>query len=175
MRRSTALVASTYGGVSMILSKVFGVSCVSFAILSTLAPASVVVAQTQSRASQQPSQRAAILNALRPRAARDLGPPVEFVVSEFRQQGNIAFVSVTAQRPGRREIDLTRTPVGKDGGAEEMDGPTIQAFFKRTGRVWQVDLYAIGATDVWYMDPVICATYARVMSASLCPANARLK
>jgi hypothetical protein len=159
----------------MSLSSSFRSCFAALLLMSAFVPTTFALAQGPARVIEQSSQRAAILAALRPRATRDLGPPVEFVVSEFRQQGNIAFAFVTAQRPGGRAIDLTRTPVGKDGGAEEMDGPTIQAFFKRVGGVWRVDLYAIGATDVWYMDPVICATYARVMSASLCPANARLK
>lgn len=147
-----------------VISRCFAVAALgnSFTVVSQAS------AETVKRATTQASQRTAILSALRPRATRDLGAPVEFVVSQYRQRANLAFVSVTPQRPGGRAIELPRTPVGKDGAAAQMDGAVIQAFFKRTNGVWRVDLYAIGATDVWYGDPLICATYASVMTPNLC-------
>jgi hypothetical protein len=139
--------------------------------ISTSVPSPLSAQTTQRTKAAPASQRTAVLDALRPRAVRDLGPPVEFVVREFRQQGNLAFVSVTAQRPGGCLLDLARTPIGRNGAAAEMDGPSIQAFFKQSRGIWRVDLYAIGATDLWYMDPQICANYAMVMTESLCPGN----
>lgn len=145
----------------------------SLILMSALAFSVSTNAQIPQRAQNLSSQRAAILNALRPRAVRDLGQRVEFVVHQYRQVGNLGFVSATAQRRGGQPIDLARTPIGKNGASEQMDGPTIQAFFRRTNGIWRVDLYAVGATDLWYGDPLICATYLTVMTPSLCPSNVK--
>lgn len=114
--------------------------------------------------------RAAILDAVRPLAAADLGPPVEFVVHQMRVAGDRAFVSVHAQRPGGVPIDMARTPLAARGGWDPdlSEGASLQALLQRTAGGWAVAGHAIGATDVWWADPRWCAGW-RAVIADVCP------
>jgi hypothetical protein len=137
-------------------------------IATSMAQSAPALAQAAKKAAEPTTQRAVILNTVRPRAERDLGPPVEFVVSTLNQRGDLAFVNLKAQRPGGRAVDLARTPIGRNGMAEAMDGPSIQAFLKRRNGTWQVEHYEIGATDVWYQNSRICAVYRTVLAPEVC-------
>ena len=98
-------------------------------------------------ASPSPSERKAVLNALRPKVEAKLGPGVEFVVQVIRVENGWAFVMADPQRKGGKPIDGHRI-FGDD--FENMDGLRVDAVLhKRSGR-WVVADYAIGATDVWY-------------------------
>lgn len=108
-------------------------------------------AQPQSSCAQPPAllpspvERRAILDALRPVVVKELGGPVEFVVTQIRVIEPYAFLIVTPQRPGGGVI---ATP------SEEMDGVRTEAILtKRNGR-WSVTHHGIGATDVWYAGEV---------------------
>ena len=109
--------------------------------------------------------RADLMDAIRPIAEWDLGRSVEFVISELRVQGNVAFAMVSMQRPGGGEIDIRRTPGYLRGQIvpEMMDGTTMQALYQRSGRQWVAVHYAIGATDVWFADPAFCPIWAPVL------------
>ena len=94
-------------------------------------------------------ERAAVLDALRPKVERRLGPNVEFVVAFLRVENGWAFVIADPQRKGGKAIDGYRI-FGDD--FNNMDGLRVDAVLqKRNGR-WAVADYAIGATDVWYCD-----------------------
>lgn len=119
------------------------------AALSSVAPAPTapVPAQAQSACAQPPAllpgpaERRAILDALRPVVVRELGGPVEFVVTQMRVIEPYAFVIVTPQRPGGGVIP---TP------SEEMDGVRTEAILTKANGRWGVTHHGIGATDVWY-------------------------
>lgn len=110
--------------------------------------------------------RADLLSAIRPHIEWALGAPIEFVVWDMRVQGNIAFASLWAQRPGGGEIDLRDTPAARRGmlDPEVGDGPTVQVLYIKSGRVWVALHHAINATERWYSDAPFCATWAPVIS-----------
>lgn len=123
------------------------------ALLAAVMPASPAPAQAAAQPScaqpaalvPTPSERRAILAALRPVVERKLDGPVEFVVTQIRVVGPHAFVIVTPQRPGRSAIAAPDP---------EMDGVRTEAIFtKRNGR-WTVTTHGIGAADVWYAGEV---------------------
>lgn len=110
--------------------------------------------------------RADLMDALRPMAEWNLNAPVEFVVNELRVEGNIAFASVMAQRPGGGRIDMTTTPMYQRGEIDPYiaDGATIQALLQRSGRMWVPVHFAIGATDVWYYSEAFCPIWGAVLT-----------
>lgn len=111
------------------------------------------------------ADRAGLMDALRPHAVWMLGPPVEFVVHELRRAGNVGFASVSAQRPGGGQIDISRTPGAARGqlDVEYMDGSSLQALYLKSGDTWVAVHWAIGATDAWFADPVFCPDYHTVI------------
>lgn len=119
------------------------------AALASASPAPAAVAPAQASCAQPPAllpgptERRAILDALRPVVVRELGGPVEFVVTQIRVIEPYAFVVVTPQRPGGGVI---ATP------GEEMDGVRTEAILTRRKGRWSVTHHGIGATDVWYAD-----------------------
>ena len=114
--------------------------------------------------------RADLLDAIRPHLEWNLGAPVEIVVHQLRVQGDLGFVSAHAQRPGGAPIDVMQTRMGRhpDFDPNFSDGTTIQALLQRSGRMWVAVHHALGATDVWYADPELCATWRPVI-ADVCP------
>ncbi len=109
--------------------------------------------------------RADLMSALRPKAEWDLGAPVEFVVNDIRVSGNVAFVSVTAQRPGGGPINIRNTPLVLRDEIEPdvIDGPNIQALLQKSGRMWVPVHQETGATDVWYAWPALCPIWRSVL------------
>ncbi len=109
--------------------------------------------------------RADLMDALRPIAEWTLGAPVQFVVNDIRVSGNVAFVSVTAQRPGGVPINIRNTPlVLRDKIEPDMiDGTNIQALLQKSGRMWVPVHQETGATDVWYAWPALCPVWGPVL------------
>lgn len=91
--------------------------------------------------------RTAIIDGLRPLVEQDLGPPVLFNVSALNVEGQWAFVSVRAARPGGGAIDWSRTRFAREmaGG---MMSDSILALLSGDGQRWRVVEYALGPTDV---------------------------
>ncbi len=112
------------------------------------------------------AERAGLMDALRPHATWQLGGPVEFVVGELRVDGRLGFAMVNPQRPGGAQIDPARTPmVARDPDvAAFMDGVAMQALFEKSGETWVAVHWAIGATDVWFSAPELCAAYRAVIA-----------
>lgn len=111
------------------------------------------------------AERTELLDAVRPLAEWAFDPPVEFIVSEIRISGGVAFLSVTAQRPGGARIDVSSSPIVlRDGESPELvDGPHMQALLQKSGRVWVAVQHSVGATDVWYSADVFCAIWQPVL------------
>lgn len=111
------------------------------------------------------AERTDLLDAVRPLAEWAFDPPVEFIVSEMRVSGDVAFLNVTAQRPGGASIDVTTSPIVlRDGDSPELvDGPHLQALLQKSGRVWVAVHHSVGATDVWYSADVFCAIWKPVL------------
>lgn len=109
--------------------------------------------------------RQALMDALRPHAMWMLGAPIEFVVHDLRQSGDLGFAAVYPQRPGGTEINLYETPAFQRGELETdyMDGVAMQALYYKSGQTWVVVHWALGATDVWYAYGPICAVWRKVI------------
>ena len=110
--------------------------------------------------------RADLLDALRPLLEWNLGAPVEIVVHHLRVEGDRAFVSAFAQRPGGTAIDMASTPMAQRGEyyPDISDGTTIQALLQQSGRMWVPVHWAQGATDVWFIAPELCAGWRAVLT-----------
>jgi len=110
--------------------------------------------------------RKAVLDAMRVFAEEELGAPVEFVVYQMRVSGEEGFAAVYAQRPGGGEIDLYDTPGFKAGtlDPEMMDGSSMQALLRKSGRTWVAVHWAIGPTDVWFAYAPFCRRYSAVIA-----------
>lgn len=114
--------------------------------------------------------RSDLMDAIRPHAEWSLGAPVQFVVHDLRVAGNVAFASLTAQRPGGGAIDLAATPGAMRGeiDTELSDGTSIQALLQLSGKTWVATHHAIGATDVWWSWQEFCPTWHPVIP-EVCP------
>lgn len=132
------------------------------ASLLLLLPQIALAWETPARGS---ADRRGMMDAMRPIAEWNLGAPVEFVVHELRLDGRVGFASVTPQRPGGGYIDPASTPMVLRDGADlsHLDGISMQALLQRQDRTWVVVHSAIGATDVWWADPRLCAQWAGVI------------
>ncbi|PJE34579.1 hypothetical protein CVM52_21530 [Pseudooceanicola lipolyticus] len=102
--------------------------------------------------------RGALMEAVRPLVEWQLGAPVEFIVYDLRQYGDIAFANLYPQRPGGGEIDLYRTPGYARGelSPDFMDGAGVQALYRRSGNTWVAVRWVLGATDVWWSERELC-------------------
>lgn len=96
-------------------------------------------------------QRRAVLDALRPEIARDLGQAVQFVVRALRVQGDWAFAHVVPQTTTGDAIDVTRTRHAERLRAGMLDGLDVYALLQRTGSAWRVRDFVVGPTDVAYL------------------------
>ncbi len=122
-------------------------------------------AQSWSEPKRGTATRTALMDALRPHAEWQLGAPVEFVVHDLRRAGNLAYASITAQRPGGHVINQYKTPGYRRGDIdpEFSDGTSIQALYRKSGETWVAVHWAIGSTDVWFAYDEMCRTYAPVI------------
>lgn len=114
--------------------------------------------------------RAELMDAARPLAEAVLDAPVEFVVNDLRVEGDLAFASLVAQRPGGVPIDIRATSGFRRGeiDPEFMDGSTMQVLYRQSGGQWVPAEYAIGATDVWYAGPDYCQIWGPVLPEGVC-------
>ena len=92
------------------------------------------------------TERAAIMNGLRPLIENDMGKPIEFVVGSIKVADGFAFIRVTPQRPGGGAIAIRETIYSAD--AEMMGGLVTYALLQQRGSAWSVLSYVVGPTDV---------------------------
>ena len=94
-------------------------------------------------------KRKAIMNALRVPVERDLKQRIVFVADEFRLLGNWAFVGGRPTTPSGDNPSLKGTAWD---GSEDMFDNNFFGLLKNDGKKWKVVAYAIGCTDVCYVD-----------------------
>ncbi|WP_419408657.1 hypothetical protein [Primorskyibacter sp. 2E107] len=105
------------------------------------------------------------MSAIRPHIEWTLGAPVEFVVQDLRRDGDAAFASLMAQRPGGAPINLYNTPGALRGeiDPEYMDGSAVQALLQKSGDTWVAVHHTIGATEAWWHWEEHCPIWHRVI------------
>ena len=112
--------------------------------------------------------RKEILDALRVPVIADLGAPIVFHETRLDVDGDVAFVrGVTAMRPGGVPIDLSQTPLFHSGD-ENIYSTNVQAFVKRIDGHWEVDVYVVDPTDIWWIGPPYCDDYATLLPTGAC-------
>ncbi len=116
-----------------------------FAIcFSTLASAQAVYTPENGSA-----ERKAILAALRVPVEKDLKQKIIFVVGDFKSNGNWAFIGGSPKRPDGGEPDVRGTMFEEYGDAYDHN---FFGLLRKTGGKWRVVTYAIGCTDVCWLD-----------------------
>jgi hypothetical protein len=121
------------------------------AILGLLLLGTTGSSQTVEHPAKGSTERAALLDTLRPAVENELKQPIVFVIGQINVQGNWAFVDGRIQTrdgqvpnwKGTKYADAARYGAQSDG---------ISALLKRTGGKWRVVVKAIGCTDVCYVD-----------------------
>lgn len=93
------------------------------------------------------SERAAIMDAMRMRAEKDLGQPVVFKVEVLRVVGDWAYARVSPTTPGGDEIDFSKTKYREQVELGAFD-PQGEALLRLKGDGWKVLEWAFGGTDV---------------------------
>ena len=110
-----------------------------------------VSAQTAYTPEKGSAERAAILNALRAPVERELKQKVQFAVTNFRVQGNWAFLDGEPQNASGGKPNYKNTEYGEAINAGMFDN-NFFALLKKTGGKWRVMKYQIGCTDVCYLE-----------------------
>ena len=124
-------------------------SVVILAVL--LAFAAGLSAQTVTHPEKGSAERAAILDTLRPPVEQKLKQKVVFVINTINVLGSWVFVDGRLQTPEGKVPNWRNTPYAQAAkyGAQS-DG--ISALLRRSGNGWRITTYAIGCTDVCYVD-----------------------
>jgi hypothetical protein len=124
------------------------------AVVSMGASVSPVASQTREDAPRDigpaDPMRKPLLDALRPAVERDLGQPVQFVVTTLRRQSDWAFAVVTPQAKDGSKIDYLKTRHAQRIRDGMFDGGYVQALLRQEGGRWVVKDFAVGPTDVYY-------------------------
>ncbi|MBK9214942.1 MAG: hypothetical protein IPM59_04985 [Chloracidobacterium sp.] len=95
--------------------------------------------------------RKAILDALRVPVERELNQKIIFATEYFNVSGKWAFVGGDPQSPAGGRPNYRHTPYQEAINADMFDN-NFFAVLKKTGTRWTVVHYAIGCTDVCYVD-----------------------
>ena len=94
----------------------------------------------------------AVLDALSKSLAADLGQPVDFRVDELKTEGDWAWVVAMPQALGGGAIDFSKTKYAARDRAGMFDGGITYALLQRRDDAWTVRDFAVGPTDVAYLD-----------------------
>jgi hypothetical protein len=97
------------------------------------------------------AERTAILDTLRPPVEQKLKQKVVFVINSINIQGNWVFVDGRLRTPEGKVPNWKNTPYAQAASyGAQSDG--ISALLRRSGSSWMITTYAIGCTDVCYVD-----------------------
>lgn len=97
------------------------------------------------------AERREIMDALRVPVEKELGQKIVFAADHFRIYGNWAFLGGRPQTPSGTAPDYRWTPYEEARRAGAFDN-NIFALLRKSGGRWKVVKYAIGCTDVCYLD-----------------------
>jgi hypothetical protein len=124
---------------------------IAASIVISICLSAAAAAQSAHTPEKGSAERAAILNALRVPVEKALKQKIVFAANDFRVMGNWAFLSGEPQSPagGKPNYRGTKYQKAVDLGMFD-DG--VFALLKKTGTQWKVVTYAIGCTDVCYLD-----------------------
>jgi hypothetical protein len=106
-------------------------------------------AQTAHTPDKGSPERKAILDVLRVPVERDLKQKIVFVADDFKIQGDWVFVGGRPTTPGGGKPNLKGT--AWDAQEDMFDNNFFGLLRKRSGK-WRVVAYALGCTDVCYID-----------------------
>lgn len=120
-----------------------------FGLLGCLFAAALASAQGVYTPDKGSPERKAILDALRIPVERELKQKIVFVADDFKVQGSWAFVGGRPTTPAGGEPDLKNTAWA--GMEDVFDDNFFGLLRKRAGK-WRVVTYALGCTDVCYVD-----------------------
>jgi hypothetical protein len=122
-----------------------------FSLSIILAFAFSVLAQNVYTPEKGSAERAAILNALRVPVERELKQKIQFAVTNFKVQGNWAFLDGAPQNASGGKPNYENTIYGEAIEAGMFDN-NFFALLRKTGGKWRVVKYQIGCTDVCYLE-----------------------
>jgi hypothetical protein len=128
----------------MLKKSIFGLSIILVFAFS-------VFTQTVFTPEKGSAERAAILNALRVPVERELKQKIQFAVTNFKVQGNWAFLDGEPQNASGGKPDYENTVYGEAIEAEMFDN-NFFALLRKTAGKWRVVKYQIGCTDVCYLE-----------------------
>ena len=120
-------------------------------VLLLIATATVLNAQTVYEPAKGSPERKAILDALRIPVERDLKQKVVFVADNFSVQGTWAFLAGTPQGAGGDNLNYAGTKFAEAFESGAFDN-NFFALLRKTRGKWKVTRYAIGCTDVCWLD-----------------------
>jgi hypothetical protein len=96
--------------------------------------------------------RAALLEAVRGEVSKDLKQAVRFRVTTLRTCGDWAYALVTPETPEGKPIDFAKTHHAERIEEGVFDGPGTYALLAKGKAGWTVKAFAIGPTDVVWMN-----------------------
>lgn len=125
------------------MTKVWLTTCAAIFVITRL-----IFAQGAHTPAAGTAERAAIMNALRSTAAKDLGQAaVIFKVERLKVAGDWAITRVSPTLPGGNSIDYAKTKYRQQVELGAFD-PQGDALLRREGEKWKVVEWAFGRTDV---------------------------
>jgi hypothetical protein len=95
------------------------------------------------------AERKAILAALRVPVEKDFKQKIVFVIGDFNSNGSWAYIGGSPQVPGGGNPSLAGTQFEEYGDAYDHN---FFGLLRKTGGKWRVVTYAIGCTDVCWLD-----------------------
>jgi hypothetical protein len=122
-----------------------------FALSIIAVLASAALAQGVYTPEKDSAVRKDILNTLRKPVEKELNQKIVFVINDFKVSGNWAFISGEPQTPSGERPDYSATPYREQVESDMFDN-NFFALLKKTGKKWKVVTYALGCTDVCYLE-----------------------
>lgn len=118
-------------------------------LLSIVYLAATVSAQAVYTPKVDSTERKAILAALRVPVEKDFKQKIVFVVDTLNSNGTWAYIGGSPQKPGGGNPDLAGT---KFSEYEDAYDGNFFGLLRKSGGKWRVVTYAIGCTDVCWLD-----------------------